>query len=143
MTQKIFHLCFLNLLLLQMSIVMVFLAPPPLAMVFLIYILPVHPNLHCILKYVTYTCCLFNHFHFLATSCLMFLPMNIGLLCSSLINILLGIMNKPYNCSLSVWLTIDCLQELVTSCSQNLNQTFISLWHRLCILDAQYPTLTL
>jgi hypothetical protein len=30
-------------------------------------------------------------------------------------------------------MAMDCPLELVSSCSQNLNQTFVSWWHTLCI----------
>jgi hypothetical protein len=45
---------------------MVFLAPPPLALVFLLSVLLVCPNLHRILKLITHTRRLLDHFHFLA-----------------------------------------------------------------------------
>jgi hypothetical protein len=63
----------------------------------------------------------FSHFY------LILLLMNIGMLCSSPINILLGIINKSCNCGLIVWLVRDCLHELVASFSQNPNQTSVSL----------------
>jgi hypothetical protein len=56
----------------------------------------------------------------LAISCVRFLPMNIGLVCSSPIDILLGIINGSCNYSLLNLLAMDCPLELVTSCSQNL-----------------------
>jgi hypothetical protein len=50
MTQKIIHPRFLNLLLLEMPIAMAFLVPPPLTLLFFLYVLLVHPSLHHILK---------------------------------------------------------------------------------------------
>jgi hypothetical protein len=83
----------------------------------------------------------------LATFCLTFLPLNIGMLCSSPIDILHGVINGFYSCGLLVWLATNSLQELVASCSQNPNWRFVSLWHILfsCTLffNAQYPTLTI
>jgi hypothetical protein len=60
--------------------------------------------------------------------------MNIAQLHLSPIDILLGVVNGSCNCSLSVWLATHYCQELVASCSRKLGQTFVSLWHRLCIL---------
>jgi hypothetical protein len=54
----------------------------------------------------------------LATSCMRLLPMNIGLLYSSPIDIILGIINGSY--SLSIPLATKCPQKLVASCPQNL-----------------------
>jgi len=89
-----------------MSIAMVFLVPPPI-MVFLLFVLIMCLGLHRILKSTTHTHRLMDHFHFLAFFCLTFLPMDIGLLCLSLIDIKLGIINRSYNYSLLVWLAMD------------------------------------
>ncbi len=59
-----------------------------------------------------------DHFQTLATSCMRLLPMNIGLLYSSPIDIILGIINGSY--SLSNPLATKCPQKLVASCPQNL-----------------------
>jgi hypothetical protein len=52
--------------------------------------------------------------------------------------ILLGVINGSCSCGLSVWLAMNCHQELVASCSQKSGQTFVSLWHRLCILACYF-----
>jgi hypothetical protein len=106
-----------------------FLLPPPLGL--LLSIRLVLPSLHCILKLAIHIH--LNHFHSFAISCVWFLPMNIGPLCLSLTNIMLGVINEPYSFDLLVWLATNCPFELATSCSRNLGQTFISLWHTLCI----------
>ncbi len=102
---------------------MVFLAPPPpplgfflpLPLGLLLSTQPMLLGLHCILKLTTHIHHHLDHFHFITTSCMRLLPMNIGPLYSS------------------IWLATDCPQELVSSCSQNMGQTSILLWHRLCI----------
>ncbi len=137
MTQKIFHPYFLSLFINQMPIGMVLLATPP-PLVFFISILLVCLGLHRIFKQTIHTCCHLDHFHFLATSCVTLLLMNISLFCSSPIDIMLGVINRSCTWDLSVWLAMDCLQELVASCSQNPNQTFVSLRHKLCILACHF-----
>jgi hypothetical protein len=92
--------------------------PPPLGL--LLYVRPMLIGLRYIFKLTTHTHHQLDHFHSLATSCVKFLPMNIGLLCSSPIDIMLGVINGFYSCSLSILLTTDCPQEIVASCSQNM-----------------------
>jgi hypothetical protein len=53
--------------------------------------------------------------------------------CLSLIGILLDVINGYYSFGLLVQLAINCLQKLLASCSQNLDRTSVSQWHRLCI----------
>jgi hypothetical protein len=101
-----------------MLIAMVFLAPLPPPLGFLLSIRPMLLGLHHIFKLATYTCHHLDHFHSLATSCVRLLPMNIGLLYSSPIDIMLSIINGCYSCSLSILLATNCPQELVASCSQ-------------------------
>jgi hypothetical protein len=116
-----------------MSIVMVFLVPllPPLG--FLFFIRLVLLGLHCILKLVIQTCHHPDHFHFQVSFYMQLLPMNIGPFCSSPIDIILGIINKSCSFGLLIQLAMDCPLELVSNCSQNLNQTFVSMWHTFCI----------
>jgi hypothetical protein len=66
------------------------------------------------------------------------LPMNIDPLYLSPTYILLGVINGYYNFSLLIWLVTNRPQELVVSCSWNLGQTSVSLWHRLCILTRYF-----
>jgi len=64
--------------------------------------------------------------------------MNIGLLYSSPIDIMLGVINESCSCGLLIQLATDCHRELVASCSQKSGQTFVSLWRRLCILACYF-----
>jgi hypothetical protein len=82
-----------------MLIVMVFLAFPPPPLGFLLSIQPVLPGLHHI---STHTCCHLDHFHFMGTSCMKLLLMNIGPLYSFPIDIMLDIINGSCSCDLSV-----------------------------------------
>jgi hypothetical protein len=79
-----------------------------------------------------------DHFHFLATSYVEFLPMNIGPLFSSPTNIILSVVNRSCIFSLLVQLATDCPLELVSSCSRNSGQTFILWWHTLCIFTCYF-----
>ncbi len=108
---------------------MVFLAlPPPLG--FLLFPLLVHLGLHHILKQATH---IHRHFHFLTTSYVRVLPINIGLFYLSLTYILFGVIKKSCSYGLSIRLAMICPQELVASFSRNMGRTFVSLCHKLCI----------
>jgi hypothetical protein len=129
---------FLCLLLLLKLIVMTFLAPLPPTLGLHLFVRLMFLGLHCIFKLATHTRCHLDHFHSLITSCVRLLPMNIGLFYSSLTNISLDVINKSCNFDLLVGLGMDCPMELVTSCSRNPSQTFVSLWHTLCILACYF-----
>lgn len=124
-----------------MSIMMVFLAPPPLPLGFLLlpplglllFVWTMLHGLHCIFKLATNISHYLDHFHYLAIFYMQLLPMNIGLICLAPIDIFLSELNRSYNCGLLIRLVANCPHELITSCSRNLGQTSISLWHRLCI----------
>ncbi len=119
------------LLFLQMLIAILSLAPlPPLE--FLLSFLLVCLSLHHIFKQAFHTRCHLYHFHFLSTSYVRFLLMNIGSLCLSPTCIMFGVINRSYNFALLILLAIDGPHELVTKSSQNPDWTSVSLWHRLC-----------
>jgi hypothetical protein len=80
-----------------------------------------------------------DHWHFLATFSMMFLSMHIVLHDLSPTNILFNVLYVFYSCDSLIWLTMDCRQELVASCSWNPDRTFVSLWHRLCIHAHDFP----
>ncbi len=84
--------------------------PTPLGL--LLFIRPMLPSLHRILKLATHTRHHLYHFHSLATSCMRFLPMNIGQFSSSPTDIFLGIINESYSCSLLILLAKYCPQSL-------------------------------
>jgi hypothetical protein len=80
-----------------------------------------------------------EHWHFLATSFMRLLSMHIVLHGLSPTNMMFSVVHMFYSCDSLIWLTIDCRQELVASCSWNPDWTFVSLWHRLCILAHDFP----
>jgi hypothetical protein len=88
---------------------------PPLGL--FLFVQPMLPGLHHIFKLATHIHRNLDHSHFLSTSCVQLLPMNIGLLCSSPTNILLGVINKSYSFDLLVHLTTNCPLEHVAICS--------------------------
>jgi hypothetical protein len=64
MTQKILHPRFMNLLLFQLPIMMVFLAPPLPALLFFLFVILVRHGLHHILQLVIHNRHFLDHFHF-------------------------------------------------------------------------------
>ncbi len=116
-----------------------FLLPPPLGFFhhlplrLLLYVRLMLLGLHRISKLATHTRHHLEHFYFMANSWMSLLPMNIGMLHSSLTNILLGVVNETYSFGLSIQLATNYPMELVSSYSQNPSQTSILWWHTLCI----------
>jgi hypothetical protein len=108
-----------------------FFHPPPLGLLLFIWLVLL--GLHFISKLAIHTRCHLDHFHYLATSCMWFLPMNSGPLHSSPIDILLGVINGSRSFSLSIQLATNCPLELVSSCSKNPGQSSVLWWHTLCI----------
>jgi hypothetical protein len=110
-----------------MLIVMVFLAPLlrplgfflSLPLLLFLSIQLMLPSLYHIFKLAIHTHHHLDHFHFLATSYVQFLPMNISIVCSSPIDILLGIINESCSFNLSIQLGMDFPLKLVISCSRN------------------------
>ncbi len=87
----------------------------------------------------------FGSFHFLATSCMQLLPMNIGPFCSPPIDILLSVINTSCSFNLLVQLAIEiACHKLLSKSKSNIRITmaYISYSYML-VFDAQYPTLTL
>ncbi len=148
MTQMIQHPRFLILFLfLQLSIVMVFLAPPPPALVFLLSILLVHPNLHCILKLATHTCHLLDHFHFLAIFFNafsneywfgLFVPNIYYVQCNK------WVMQLQFVSSASHKLFLGTCRKLFTKFESNIHIIMTqNLYSCMLFFNAQYPTLAL
>ncbi len=146
LTHNILYPCIMRPLLLLMPITMVFLAPLPPPLGFLLPSSTSAPlsiwlmllGLHHIFKLATHTHHHLDHFHFLATSCMWLSRMNIGSLYSSSTYILFDIINKSCNFSLLVRLATNCPLELVSSCLWNPDQTSISRWHTLCIPSSYF-----
>ncbi len=88
---------------------------PPLGL--FLFVQPMLPGLHHIFKLATHIHRNLDHSHFLFTSCVQLLPMNIGPFYSSPTNIMLGVINESYSFDLLVQLATDCPLELVASCS--------------------------
>jgi hypothetical protein len=65
---------------------------------------------------------------------LMLLPMHIGLICSSPIDILLGIINGSCSYGFSIWSSHGLFLGTCHKSFKNSNQTSISLWQTLYIL---------
>jgi hypothetical protein len=118
----------------MMPIAMVFLAPLPspqrfffpLSLGLLLSIEPMFLGLHHIFKLATHIRWHLDHFHSLATSCVHFYQ-------SFPIDVMLGIINGFYSFGLLVRLATNCPLELVSNCSRNSGQTFVSRWHTFCI----------
>jgi hypothetical protein len=88
-----------------------FLLPPPLRVLLSIQLMLL--SLHRILKLATHTCHQLDHFHSLATSYMRFLPMNIGPVNLSPIDIMVGVINGSYSFNLLVQLATNCPLELL------------------------------
>jgi hypothetical protein len=70
--------------------------------------LPMHPHLHRISKLTIHTCCLLDHWHFLATSFVRLLLMYIVLDGSSLVNILPNVVHMFCSYGLFILVATNC-----------------------------------
>ncbi len=129
---------FFSIFLLLMLITMVFLAPLPSPPRLLLFVALVLFGLHCILNLTIHIHCHLDHFHFLATSCAWFWPMNIDPFYSFPTNIQLGVINGSSSFGLLVQLAMNYPLEFVSSCSWNSSETSVSWWHTLCILACYF-----